>query len=293
LRPLSDPMSETDAKHIIEALLFVADEPLSAGRIAEAVGVGAQEVRALVEGLRAEYEAEGRAFTIEELAGGYRMFTRPEYHPYLKIFTKEPREVKLSPAALETLAIVAYKQPINRADVEAIRGVDSSGVMQRLLEYRLIKIVGRSEELGRPLLYGTTREFLEHFGLTSIRDLPKVQELLQPEGSAEAGASPMSAEAAEPTEVVGQAEAAEAADSAATALVVSAEPVKPAAAAEAAPSSPTQVGPAGSLAASSAREEPPAEKEPLGGEGLPGAQGDGSPPEPPSSPPSAGATPVG
>jgi segregation and condensation protein B len=239
-------MSETDATHIIEALLFVADEPLSAGKIAEAVGVGAQEVRALVEGLRAEYEAEGRAFTIEELAGGYRMFTRPEYHPYLRIFTKEPREVKLSPAALETLAIVAYKQPINRAQVEAIRGVDSSGVIQRLLEYRLIKIVGRSEELGRPLLYGTTKEFLEHFGLKSIRDLPKVQELLQPEAS-----------------------------------------VGP----EAAPSSATQVEPVGPLAASSAGEEPPAEKEPLGGEGLPGTEGDVSPPEPSASPPSVETTP--
>jgi len=253
-------MSEIEAKHIIEALLFVADEPLSAGKLAEAVGVGAQEVRALVEGLRAEYEAGGRAFTIEELAGGYRMFTRPEYHPYLHIFSKAPREVKLSPAALETLAIVAYKQPINRAAMEAIRGVDASGVIQRLLEYRLIKIVGRSEELGRPLLYGTTKEFLEHFGLKSIRDLPNVQELLQPEGSPEAEATPMPATQVEPAPAV----AAEA-----TASAESAE----------------------SLAASSAGEEPPAEREPLGGEGQPRAEGDEPPAEPPASPPSVETTP--
>jgi segregation and condensation protein B len=196
-------MSEADVKQIIEALLFVADEPLSAGKIAEAVGgIGAEKVRALVDELRAEYEAQGRAFTIEELAGGYRMLTRPEYHPYLRVFSKEPREVKLSPAALETLAIVAYKQPINRAEVEAIRGVDSSGVIQRLLEYRLVRIVGRSEELGRPLLYGTTKEFLEHFGLKSIRDLPEVQELLVPEAPAAAEAPSAPPGEAGPTESV-------------------------------------------------------------------------------------------
>jgi len=178
LRPeTSDPF-----KHIVEALLFVADEPLSARKIAQAVtGLDAREVRRLIDQLRSEYAAEGRAFTIEELAGGYRMLTRSDFHPYLKVLFRQPREARLSSAALEALAIVAYKQPVNRAEVEAIRGVDCSGVLQRLLEYRLIKIVGRSEELGRPLLYGTTKEFLEHFGLRGIRDLPSVQELIQPE----------------------------------------------------------------------------------------------------------------
>ena len=175
-------MGETDFKHIVEALLFVADEPLSPGKIAQAVtGLDAREVRRLVDQLRSEYAAEGRPFTIEELAGGYRMLTRSEFHPYLKVLFRKPRETRLSSAALEALAIVAYKQPVNRAEVEAIRGVDCSGVLQRLLEYRLIKIVGRSEELGRPLLYGTTKEFLEHFGMGSLRDLPSVQELIQPE----------------------------------------------------------------------------------------------------------------
>ena len=175
-------MGDTDFKHIVEALLFVADEPLSASKIAHSItGLDSRQVRRVVEQLRTEYQAEGRAFTIEELAGGFRMLTRTEFHPYLKVLFRQPREARLSSAALETLAIVAYKQPINRADVEAIRGVDCSGVLGTLLEYRLIKIVGRSEELGRPLLYGTTKEFLEHFGLRSIRDLPSVQELMQPE----------------------------------------------------------------------------------------------------------------
>jgi len=183
-------MGTTDFKHIIEALLFVADEPLSAGKIAQVItGIDARQVRRLIDQLRSEYDAEGRAFTIEELAGGFRMLTRARFHPYLKGLFRQPRQPRLSAAALETLAIVAYKQPINRAEIEAIRGVDCSGVLQRLLEYRLIKIVGRSEELGRPLLYGTTKEFLEHFGLRSIRDLPSVEELVEPT-EPDAAASP-------------------------------------------------------------------------------------------------------
>ena len=175
-------MTSDDFKHIIEALLFVADEPLSAGKIARSVtGIDGHQVRQLVGELTTEYEREGRAFTVEELAGGFRMITRPRFHPYLKVLFRQPREARLSAAALETLAIVAYKQPINRAEIEAIRGVDCSSPLQTLLEHRLARIVGRSEELGRPFLYGTTKQFLEHFGLKSIRDLPQVQELVQPE----------------------------------------------------------------------------------------------------------------
>lgn len=185
-------MGATDFKHIIEALLFVAEEPLSATKIAQVLtGIDGRGVRQLIDQLRTEYQAEGRAFTIEELAGGFRMLTRARFHPYLKVLFRQPHQPRLSAAALETLAIVAYKQPVNRAEIEAIRGVDSSGVLQRLLDYRLIKIVGRSEELGRPLLYGTTREFLEHFGLRSIRDLPSVEELVEPAAAAaEEGESP-------------------------------------------------------------------------------------------------------
>jgi len=172
----------TDFKPIVEALLFVAHEPLSTSKIARAVtGLDGHRVRRIIEELRAEYEAMGRAFSLEELGGGFQMLTRPEFHSYLKVLFQQPRDVRLSSAALEALAIVAYKQPVNRAEIESIRGVDCSGVLQRLLEFRLIKIVGRSEELGRPLLYGTTREFLAHFGLKSIQDLPSVQELIQPE----------------------------------------------------------------------------------------------------------------
>jgi len=192
--------------------------------------------------------------------------------------------------------------------VDAIRGVDSSGVIQRLLEYRLIRIVGRSEELGRPLLYGTTKEFLEHFGLKSIRDLPKVQELLQPEVPADVGASPASAEAAEPTEVVGQTEAAEpaeapgpaeavgqaeapeAAESAATALVGPAEPVKPAAAAGAAgdPQTADSVSPA---VPTRPGEQSPGDDEARGKGEEPSGEGHRPAPEPPASPPPAGTAP--
>jgi len=203
----------SDFKHIIEALLFVADEPLSAAKIAQAVtGLDARQVRRLIDQLCAEYQAEGRAFTIEELAGGFRLLTRAEFHPYLKVLFRQPREIRLSSAALETLAIIAYKQPVNRAEIERLRGVDSSGVLERLLEARLVKIVGRSEELGRPLLYGTTADFLEHFGLKSIRDLPTVPELVAPDSAVVAPPSP-SATAGKPAEALAEAGAKSAASS--------------------------------------------------------------------------------
>ena len=191
-------MSSDDFKHIVEALLFVADEPLSATKIARSVtGIDGRRVRQLIDELRGEYEREGRAFTIEELAGGFRMLTRPHFHPYLKVLFRQPRDARLSAAALEVLAVVAYKQPTNRAEVETIRGVDCSSALETLLEHRLIRIMGRSEELGRPFLYGTTREFLEHFGLKSIRDLPQVEELVPPE---EPGGPQESQEAEAPQE---------------------------------------------------------------------------------------------
>ena len=163
---------------IIEALLFASDAPLSAADLArgeeeldEAGVVGA------IEALRADYEAEGRAFQVYEIAGGYQLLTRPEYSPHLERFETVPRSTRLSGAALEVLAIVVYRQPIGRSEVEEIRGVGSSGVLRTLQELDLIDIVGRGEGLGRPLLYGTTQRFLDHFGFASLDDLPRPDEL--------------------------------------------------------------------------------------------------------------------
>lgn len=159
---------------ILEALLFTADEPLSTDRLKSLSGLDdGHEVRSLVEALRDEYDARGAAFTVEEVAGGFRMLTRPVYSPFLANLKKRETEARLSAAALETLAIVAYRQPVLRADVEKIRGVDVGGAMRTLMERGLVKVVGRAEEPGSPLLYGTTKRFLEVFGLRSLSDLPK------------------------------------------------------------------------------------------------------------------------
>lgn len=163
---------------IIEALLFASDAPLSAEDLAR----GEEEldeagVEAAVAALRSEYEAQERAFQVYEIAGGYQLLTRPEYSPHLERFETVPRNTRLSAAALEVLAIVAYRQPIGRSEVEEIRGVGSSHVLRTLQELDLIDVVGRGEGLGRPLLYGTTQRFLDHFGFASLEDLPKPDEL--------------------------------------------------------------------------------------------------------------------
>jgi len=163
----------------IEAILFTTDSPLSAAKIADVAGLtaGRRAVHQAVETLNARYEQMGCAFRIAPLAGGYQMLTLPEYHDVLARLLKVRSESRLSQAAMETLAIIAYKQPILRADIEAIRGVSTGEVVRGLLEKGLVKIVGRAEEIGRPMLYGTTRKFLAVFGLTGLKDLPKVAEL--------------------------------------------------------------------------------------------------------------------
>ncbi|HUG42197.1 MAG TPA: SMC-Scp complex subunit ScpB [Longimicrobiales bacterium] len=163
---------------IIEALLFASDAPLSPADLSR----GEEEldeagVEAAIAELRAVYEEQGRAFQIYEIAGGYQLLTRPEYSPHLERFETVPRNPRVSGAALEVLAIVAYRQPIGRSEVEEIRGVGSAHVLRTLQELDLIDIVGRGEGLGRPLLYGTTRRFLDHFGFASLEDLPKPDEL--------------------------------------------------------------------------------------------------------------------
>jgi segregation and condensation protein B len=163
---------------IIEAVLFASEAPLGAAELARA-GDGLDEdlVEAAIAELRDEYAREARAFDVMEIAGGYQILTRPEFAPFLERFDAAPHGGRLSGAALETLAIVAYRQPIGRAEIEEIRGVGAGGVLRTLQERELLAVVGRGDGLGRPLLYGTTRRFLEHFGFRSLDDLPKPEEL--------------------------------------------------------------------------------------------------------------------
>lgn len=163
---------------IVEALLFVSDEPLTAGRLAEIVGdVDARQVRGLIDRINAEYEAGGRPFRIEEIAGGFQMLSLPDYKRWLVQLVRGKDSSRLSQPALETLAVVAYKQPVLRADIENIRGVQAGEMLRGLMERGLVRIAGRSDALGRPLLYGTTRKFLDVFGLRSLKDLPNLDEI--------------------------------------------------------------------------------------------------------------------
>ncbi|MEX2048416.1 MAG: SMC-Scp complex subunit ScpB [Gemmatimonadota bacterium] len=163
---------------IVEAVLFASDAPLTASEIARAdESLDEDQVEQALQQLRADYDEAGRAFQIVELAEGLQVLTRPEFAPYLERFDNVPRPSRLSGPALETLAIIAYRQPIGRLEMEYVRGVGVSGVIRTLQERNLIDIVGRAEGLGRPLLYGTTRHFLEHFGFRSLEDLPRAEEL--------------------------------------------------------------------------------------------------------------------
>lgn len=163
---------------IIEALLFASDAPLSAGDLARVdERLDEDTVEAVIAELRNDYDLSERSFQIYEVAGGYQILTRPEFVAVLDRYETVPQTTRLSGSALEVLAVIAYRQPIGRAEIEEIRGVGSSGVIKTLLDRELIRVVGRSEGLGRPLLYGTTDKFLEHFGFRSIEDLPRPDEL--------------------------------------------------------------------------------------------------------------------
>lgn len=185
-----------ELKRIVEAMLFAAERPLTVREMrtifAEATDedspsraeafrhVRDAQIVAALEELKIELQTQPRAFQLVEVAGGWRLVSRPEYAPWLKKLLDEARPHRLSQPALETLAIIALRQPISRADIAAIRGVEVDGVIKTLLERDLITIVGRNENaLGRPLLYGTTQRFLEHFGLRSLDDVPKADELRQ------------------------------------------------------------------------------------------------------------------
>jgi segregation and condensation protein B len=171
---------EPTVESVIEAILFVSDEPLSETRIADIVESSAKQIRQYINNLNEKYEANNNAFRIEQIAGGYQMLTLSPYNYWLKKLLRVRGDSKLSPAAMETLAIIAYKQPVIRADIEAIRGVAAGDIIRSLCYKGMVKIVGRAELLGRPMLYGTTKKFLELFGLNSLKDLPKIEELKRP-----------------------------------------------------------------------------------------------------------------
>ncbi len=165
----------------VEAILFAADTPLSAGLIAEALAITDETIvpeewaRLIVDELKAQYLAEERGFAVVEIAGGFELRTRAIFSDYVRHLYKKP-PVRLSRAALEVLSIVAYRQPCTRAQVEDVRGVDCSGMLRKLAEKELVKVIGKADEVGRPLLYGTSPKFLEFFGLSALTDLPTLRE---------------------------------------------------------------------------------------------------------------------
>jgi segregation and condensation protein B len=166
-----------DLKNIIESLLFIADGPLTMDRIKNVLSLpDATEIRIMLKALSEEYEARGGGFFLREVAGGYQLRTRPEYTEFIKRLI-QPNPPRLSKAALETLAIIAYKQPLIRSDVEHIRGVDCGGIIRTLLERKLVRVLGRKEIPGRPLIYATTKHFLEVFDLKDLKDLPTPKEI--------------------------------------------------------------------------------------------------------------------
>ena len=166
-----------DIKNIIESLLFVAEEPLTIDRFKKIItGAETKEVREALEELKADYETRQGGFFLNQVAGGYQIRTRAEYMEWIKRLL-QPKPMRLSKAALETLAIIAYKQPVIRSDVEHIRGVDCGGVLRVLLERKFIRVLGRKEIAGRPLIYATTKRFLEVFDLKNLKDLPTPKEI--------------------------------------------------------------------------------------------------------------------
>ncbi len=163
---------------IVEAVLFASDAPLSVEDLARAdADLNEDIVEAAIQDLKSSYDETGRAFQVLEIAEGYQILTRPEFAPYLERFDSVPRPNRLSGPALEALAIIAYRQPIGRIEMEYIRGVNSSGVIRTLQERGLVDVVARGEGVGRPLLYGTTQRFLDHFGFATLEDLPRPEEL--------------------------------------------------------------------------------------------------------------------
>ena len=179
---------EPDRLAILEALLFVAEEPLPLAKLQEILADAAPaETDASLRDLAVRLENEGRGLMVQEVAGGFRLTTRPDVHAWIQKL-QQVKPTRLSRAALETLAIIAYRQPVTRAEIEAIRGVAVDGVLRTLLERELVRMMGRKAEAGRPMLYGTSQQFLEHFGLRELGDLPTLREINELIGITETGA---------------------------------------------------------------------------------------------------------
>ena len=171
-------MDLSEAKFVIEALIFAADRPVSVDQLARVIdGLGNDTILQLIHELQGEYDAERRSFQIVEIANGFQICTRDEYAPWIKKFYTTEISSRLSVSALEALAIVAYKQPVTRAEIEEVRGVNSESVIRTLLERNLIKVIGRKQAPGKPMIYATTTEFLMHFGLRDLSELPSIDEI--------------------------------------------------------------------------------------------------------------------
>jgi len=184
---MEQPPLYESKRHIVEALIFASDEPLTTRQIIEILGstesagprirMKEDEVLGIIREMNGEYVAQGRSFRIIQIAGGFQYATMPDFAEWLGRMVKEKAKRKLSPAVLETLSVIAYKQPVTKPEIEAIRGVNADYAIQKLLERGLVTIVGRAVTPGRPLLYGTTQEFLKHFGVNDLAELPKPREI--------------------------------------------------------------------------------------------------------------------
>lgn len=170
---------------VLEVLLFITDKPLSVRRLAEVLGgeVSDEEIKSALEKIAEDRRAAASSVELREIAGGWQFATKPEYAPWVKKLYRDKTRLKLSQSALETLSIIVYRQPVTRHEVEDVRRVESGGVIETLLERKLVKIVGRKETLGRPLLYGTTPEFLKYFGLKHLSELPTIEDFTPPDES--------------------------------------------------------------------------------------------------------------
>ncbi len=169
-------MGVAELSAICEVLIFVSSEPVSAEKIASITGESEETVNAVIENLAREYEIRASGLQIRQIAGGWEITTRPEYHEYIRTFLKTKPSTKLSVAALETLAVIAYKQPVTVAEILEIRGVQSASAIKTLLDKKLIVAKGRKETVGRPMTYGTSKEFLIQFGLKDLSELPSMED---------------------------------------------------------------------------------------------------------------------
>ncbi|MEA2204338.1 MAG: segregation and condensation protein [Blastocatellia bacterium] len=172
----SSTLSPTELAAVIEALVFVADEPLTVKTVTEVLKVGSEAVQAAISALAEEFNARNGGLHLREIAGGWQFATRPEHHEYVRAFLKSRPSAKLSLASLETLAVIAYKQPITVPEILEIRGVQSPSAIKTLLDKRLIVAKGRKETIGRPMMYGTSKEFLIQFGLKDLTELPSIED---------------------------------------------------------------------------------------------------------------------